>query len=278
MLRRIAISLTTAVLLALPATAGAHTLTARGADLTAAFAYTGSGIDVHDGTLTIINGETTAYRGQVSYRANGVTCGTACAPLSLTGAPALEISTIEPFSVPSVLLNLYTGGAHCCSVVEIFGATGNDTAYHEEATHDFGDPGYRLLAGANANHVFATADDRFAYRFTDFAGSGLPEQVLQFTGTRFRDVTDQYERLIVSDASRWLTAYHKMARDHYSDSVGVIAAWAADEARLHRFPAALAYLRGQARAGHLTSTDGGKTGNRFIAALQAFLHQTGYLG
>ena len=68
-----------------------------------------------------------------------------------------------------------------------------------------------------------------------------------------------------------------MARDHYSDSVGVIAAWAADEDPLGHRQRVSRYLAQQARAGHLNAPfEAG--GRRFIANLQKFLRRRGYLG
>ena len=71
-----------------------------------------------------------------------------------------------------------------------------------------------------------------------------------------------------------------MARGHYADSVGVIAAWAADEYRLGKSAAANRYLHQQAKAGHLKSAlaPNEPQGQKFVAALQRFLRRHGYGG
>ena len=72
----------------------------------------------------------------------------------------------------------------------------------------------------NGRFEFLTADDSFAYEFTDFAASGLPIQILTFSDRRFLNVTRQYPKLIAKDAARWMKAFNSMAKQHYSDSVG----------------------------------------------------------
>ena len=174
-------------------------------------------------------------------------CGKFCAP-GATGAKASSVQVIDLDHIgqPNVVLNLYTGGAHCCSVQQIF-TFDPGTMTYAETEHDFGDPGARI---EDLNHdgrfEFVTADDRFAYAFTDFAASGLPLQILTFTGSRFQDVTNSYPALIRKDAATWLKAFRQLDHGHDIDSVGVIAAWAADEYRLGKVAAANRYLHQQA--------------------------------
>src|ERR1700735_4360138 len=90
---------------------------------------------------------------------------------------------------------------------------------------DFGDPGDEIVdLDHNGHYEFLTADDWFAYEFTDFAASGLPIEILTFSGGRFHNVTRSYPKLIAKDAASYLKAFKGMAKQHYSDSVGVIAA------------------------------------------------------
>ena len=153
------------------------------------------------------------------------------------------------------------------------------TRTYAKAERNFGDPGDRIEdLGHDGRFEFVTADDAFAYAFTDFAASGLPVQILKFSGGRFHDVTNQYPALIRKDAASWLKAFKGMARQHYADSVGVIAAWAADEYRLGNSAMANRYLSQQAKAGHLKSALAPTVpqGQKFVAALKTFLRRHGY--
>jgi hypothetical protein len=210
------------------------------------------------------------YDAPVSARA----CGTFC---DLAYGRAVEVLDLLPGGEPNVLVNLYTGGAHCCSVSEIF-TYDAATRRYRILTHNFGDPGFRL-AHFGPTTVFMTDDDRFAYAFTDYAGSGLPLLILHFNGRALVNVTRQYPRLIAHNAATYLAAYRARARQHWSDSVGVIAAWAADEDELGHASQVARFLHAQAVAGHLNSGIPQLAhGLRFVNELNRFLKKTGYLG
>jgi hypothetical protein len=189
----------------------------------------------------------------------------------------VHVVDLEHTGEPDVVLDLYTGGAHCCTVEQIFSFDPISATYIERIERDFGDPLVRIVDLAhNGRFQLLTADDSFAYAFTDFAASGLPIQIFKFSGGRFIDVTRHYRRQVARDAARWLKAFKSMARFDYGDSVGVIAAWAADEDRLGHVKLVRRYLAQQAAAGHLNApfTPGGK---KFVAKLQRFLRAHGYL-
>jgi hypothetical protein len=200
-------------------------------------------------------------------------CGSACAPGGVRGP---SVHAVDLDGSTEVVLDLYTGGAHCCTVEQFFSFDPISGMYVKRTERDFGDPLVRIVDLAhNGRFQLLTADDRFAYEFTDFAGSGLPIQILKFSGGRFIDVTRHFRGRIARDATRWLREFKGMARFHYEDSVGLIAAWAADEDLLGHFKLVRHYLAQQAAAGHLKapSNPGGK---KFVAKLQRFLHTHGY--
>jgi hypothetical protein len=273
-------SLIIIVVLALAAVAApsalATTQTASQGAVTATFTYAGQYPNYSGMHLTI------AQSGSVLYDApvQSETCGTYCAPGATgTKASSVQVIDLDHIGQPNVILSLYTGGAHCCSVQQIF-TFDPGTMTYGETEHDFGNSGARIEDLNHDGHFeFVTADNGFAYEFTDFAASGLPLQILTFTGSRFQDVTDSYPALIRKDAASWLKAFKSTARQHYADSVGVIAAWAADEYRLGHNAMANRYLSQQANAGHLRSALAPEEpqGRRFVAALKTFLRRAGYL-
>ncbi len=283
MLRRVLIPIVVGATLALPSIAMATTAkrperiaTARSGTLTATLRYSGRPPLARAQTLTISRSGKIVYRGSVTAKP----CGHQCAPSFAPSQPPLQIVALEHAGNPDVLLNLYTGGAHCCSLVQVFSARIGHAAYALAGQHDFGDPGARLEDILhNGQHDFVTANDAFAYEFTDFAASGLPVQVLQYHSGSFLDVTPAFRGLVRKDATSWLTAYKQQAKSHWADSVGVIAAWAADEFTLGRSKQALTYLYQQAHAGHLNSSLSPQEpgGLKFVAKLKTFLHAQGYL-
>ena len=274
-MRRLALAPGLVGLLALPAAASATTQTARSGQVTATFSFTGHFLHYSHERLKIARGGVVVYDQPV---VSGL-CGRQCAPGAASPSQAsVHVLDLEHTGEPDVVLDLFSGGAHCCSVEQIFSFDSTNMVY-VKTERNFGDPGEQIVdLGHKGRYEFLTADDSFAYEFTDFAASGLPIQILTFAGRHFSDVTREYPRLIAKDAARWMRVFRSLARDHYSDSVGVVAAWAADEELLGHNAQVERFLSAQARAGHLNSGTGQAGGKRFIADLRRFLRRRGYLG
>jgi hypothetical protein len=192
-----------------------------------------------------------------------------------SGQGALTVTDLDGDGEPEVIVDLYTGGAHCCSYSRVYrydAATGTYT----DTLHLWGDPGYRLedLSG-DGKPEFVSADDRFAYAFTDYAASGLPIQIVAYAGGAFTDVTRAYPALIAADAAQWLGDYrHERRRHGPKDLKGIVAAYVADEYLLGDSATGEALLRSAKRRGDLDGFGGSAT--KFSARLHRFLRQTGY--
>jgi hypothetical protein len=256
--------------LALAPVALAATQTAQGGNVTATFTYNGTQPNLSGQRIRIAQGSNVLYDQPVTSKF----CGNLCGPLSTS---AIHVVDLEHNGQPDVVLDLFTGGAHCCVVEQIFsfdGATGS----YDKTERNFGDAGARIEdLRHNGQFEFLSADDSFAYAFTDYAASGLPIQILTFAGRHFTDITRTYPKLIRKDAAGWLKVYRGLSRQHYQDSVGVIAAWAADEYLLGHKGLVSRYLEQQAKAGHLNSAlPGEPSGEKFIARLKPFLRRHGY--
>jgi hypothetical protein len=272
-MRRFALSGVLVGLLAFPAGATATSQTASSGDVSATFTFSGHTSHFSHERLTISQAGAVLYRQPV---VSGV-CGSQCAPGSaFTQQSSLQVLDLEHNGQPDVVLNLFTGGAHCCLVDQVFSLDPTTMTY-VKTERNFGDPGAQIVDLRHEGRFeFLTADDSFAYAFTDFAASGLPIQIFTFGARHFTDVTRQYPRLIAKDASRWMRIFRSLAKSHYRDSVGVAAAWAADEELLGHRRLVDRFLATQARARHLNSAIG-HSGTKFIAALRRFLRRHGYL-
>ena len=275
MRRGLLIAVVLAAFAALAPAALATTQTATSGGVTATFSFSGKFPNYSKQHLTITRDGAVLYDHAVRSQA----CGKFCAPgATEPHASSVHVIDLDHTGEPNVVLDLFTGGAHCCSVEQLFTFNPGTMSY-ATAERNFGDPGDRI---EDLNHdgrfEFVTADDRFAYAFTDFAASGLPLQILDFSGGRFTDVTDSYPALIRKDAANWLKAFKHLNHGHDIDSVGVIAAWAADEYRLGRVAAANRYLSAQAAAGHLKTplATTNAQGAKFVARLKRFLRRHGY--
>lgn len=255
--------------------AGAATETVTAQDLAVTYTYHGSSPVTTASHLRIVRNGRVVFDRAVTSK----WCGAECSPNEIVGArKVVHIVDLQPGGSPSVVLDLYTGGAHCCSVEQVYSFPANASRVHR-SEHDFGDPGARLeKLGASGSFDFVSADDDFAYAFTDFAASGLPIQVLSYSHNSFHNVTRSFPGLIAKDAAQWMAAFHAQASSHYGDSVGVVAAWAADEDMLGRSAAVASFLATQSAAGHLNSAINptNLSGHRYVVALQRLLRRDGY--
>jgi hypothetical protein len=259
-------------LIAAPA-ALATTETAQAGNVTAAFTFQGKFPNYSGQTLEITQGGTVLYDEPVVSSF----CGQLCAP-GITGKSAVEVVDVEHTGQPDVVLDLYSGGAHCCTVVQIFSFDPGTMTYIK-TERNFGDPGVRIVDERhNGRFEFVTADDAFAYEFTDYAGSALPLEILTFSNRHFTNATDSYRKLLAKEAALYLKFFDQDASTHYQDSVGLAAAWAADEERLGHGKLVRAFLDRQASLGHLNSAlYPRQSGQRFVTKLLRFLRAHGYV-
>jgi hypothetical protein len=169
-----------------------------------------------------------------------------------------------------VLLDLYTGGAHCCFYSLIYRYSGGR---YVRLNHFWGNAGYRLV---DLNHdrmpEFWSADDRFAYAFSCFACSGLPVQLWDYKAGKMLDVTRRFPARIRADARQWWKAY-QYARSVHGDYSGLLAAWLADQYLLGHGSEGWKQVR--AAAARPEFKQWWKPA-RYLRTLRSFLRRTGY--
>lgn len=175
---------------------------------------------------------------------------------------------------PDVIVDFFTGGAHCCfeSLIVLV----NGTSTPRTIFHDWGDPGYEVRR-FEGTPEFLTADDRFAYEFTSFAGSGLPAQVwtIQADG-HLLDVTASRPELIREDAAEWWSSYVRERGKPDSDVRGLLAAWCADEYHLGHVQKCADELARAQRHGFLRGPSEWPENAKFSSALRKTLARWGY--
>jgi hypothetical protein len=241
------------------AAAAVTTDSATSAGLTATFSYAGEGITTSNVRLELTK------QGKVVYDQALPKAG--CHPVCAAGDKhPVQIADLYGDGGQDVVLTLFSGGADCCTIDDVFVPSAAIGSYVVDS-HNFGEAGAVLQnIGPKRRPLFVSADPAFYCRFTDCAGSGLPLQILEFEGERFVDVTKTYPQLIAADAARWLRLYYREP----SDGEGLIAAYAADEYN----------LGASARATADTVLDrrevDGSLKQSFVRALLAFLKSHHY--
>jgi hypothetical protein len=256
-------ALTACLVAAAPALAKHETATA--GQVSATFTYFGDYPDGFTGLqLTIARAGTTVYDRPVAAR----DCDEPwCAPGGGRGR-SLHARDLDGDGEPEVLLDLYTGGAHCCVVGQIF--TFDAPGYRKAAERNWADAGYRLAdIDGNGTLELKSADARFAYAFAAFAFSAFPVQVFHWRAGRLVDVTERFRRAMRKDARRWMHVY----RHADYEPQGALAAWAADQYQLGHRAYARRVVRRAVQTGRLRDMPGA---SRFPRKLDRRLRRWGY--
>ncbi len=206
-------------------------------------------------------------------------CPSGCEPQTIDDTPpkgdAVAVTALEGNEQPNVVLGLTTGGAHCCTVVQVFSYDPGTMTY-PVTEHDFGDPGalLRTLPG-DPRPVFESGDDRFAYEFAPYAESAFPLEVWSFQERHFLDVTRSFPKQIAAQAASLFKGF--LVSRRHGEGLGVIAAWAADEYELGHGSTVTSVLAREQHHGELRSRERyGPSGAAFVKALERFLKRTGY--
>jgi hypothetical protein len=242
------------------------------AAVSAKVASTGRGSKPRIHVTITLNGRT-AYSRDVHIAA----CRNGCITTGLgSSSSSLKVIDLDGSGTPQVVLGLFSGGAHCCFIDEVYRLNPGATTF-TPSTHDFLDAGAKIVdLRHNHRYEFLSADARIAESgFTDYADSGAPVQVFSFSAGRFTDATGGYPGLITVDAAKWLKAFHHS----HGNGRGFIAAWAADEYRLGRGTLVSRTLAAAKRKGELKAPAfGGPSPSGFITQLHKTLRRLRYSG
>jgi hypothetical protein len=221
--------------------------------------------------------------GAPAYDGSSIAAGSPCAEpeagctFAASGkrdAP-LQVVDLDADGEPEILVDAYTGGAHCCALNEILRFDGTTYAPFEAP---WGNIGYELKdLDADGRPEFVTADDAFSYAFSSYAGSFHPPLVLDFDAAAkgsFTDVTRRFPALARKNMKDALHALSRARRGHY-ETLGPVAAYVADLYLLGRGRDVRPYLQRARKRGDLRNASG-RAPKSFDRKLLAFLHKQGY--
>ena len=198
-----------------------------------------------------------------------------------SGPTLLAVSDLNGDGEPEILVDLYTGGAHCCTYTRIyqFDATYNDYTWIE---HGWGNYPYDLSdLDGDGLPEFSSGDDRFAYAFAAYAFSIPPVQIWQYRAGEMGDVTRSFRTSIKRDARTWWKLYKQERRKpvrRRADLRGILAAWAADKYQLGQQAEAWKTLKAARKRGELRGSAPWPRGRKYLRELRIFLKATGYAG
>ena len=195
------------------------------------------------------------------------------------GRVPVAVADLEGDREPEVIVDVFTGGAHCCVYSLILRYLPKERAYKGKATY-WGNYGYRLRdLDRDGVPEFDSADERFAYAFTAYVASVPPVRIWRYRAGRLADVTRRFPAEIARDARHNWAAYLKVRRSSFPEVRGILAAYLADQYLLGKEREGwqrleLAFRRGDLGRGPLK--DGYAAGRAYLDNLRSFLEKHGY--
>jgi hypothetical protein len=191
----------------------------------------------------------------------------------------LRLAYLDQDEVPEVVLETYTGGAHCCSVYWVHSWQGDTLVRSQTFPLDLGGGRFEDLDG-DGNQEFLTFDNSFLYAFSSYAGSFPPLIVLSFQSGQFIDVTRQHRDR--QRAHAW-QAYLRLEDNPGTESNGILAGYVAQKILLGEYREGWAFMTArydrQDDWGLDRYAEGEVVGTYpdYPTALRAFLVDLGYL-
>lgn len=179
-----------------------------------------------------------------------------------------QVRDLDGNREPEVLIDLFTGGAHCCTYSLIYRYNPKTQTYSSDR-YEWGNGGYELKdLDRDGIPEFRGRNDTFAYAFGSYAASGYPLQIWQYRQGKMVDVTRQHPKLIYNDAFYWWQTFQERKNDSVEYGKGPLAAYLANK-----------YLLGQGQDGwrRVQQAYKGPDRQQYFTDLRRFLRETGYI-
>jgi hypothetical protein len=274
--RRSALLAGALVALAFPGAAmadNAGSVTASGGAVQATLSWEKADYGVKNPRLVVVRAGATLYDG--SPVGDPDTCSIGCIFAGTGNDAPLKVLDLGGDAEPEVLVDAFTGGAHCCVLAEILRFNGSG---YDRLETDWGSAGYKLedLDGDGRPELNGF-DFAFEDAFSSHAASFEPPLVLRYdpaVKSGFRDVTRSFPAVVRRNAREALHVL-KQARRQHVETLGIVAPYVADLYLLGRGREVRGYLARARKRGDLR-TIAGRAPRSFERKLLAFLHKNGY--
>ncbi|HEY9876969.1 MAG TPA: hypothetical protein V6D29_00875 [Leptolyngbyaceae cyanobacterium] len=196
---------------------------------------------------------------------------------------SLDLKDLDNDGSPEIIVQAFTGGAHCCMAVTTY--TWQDNTYKAVpfGLLDGGGGEFKDLNGDGLTE-FLSFDNAFLYAFSSYAGSFPPSVILTFENGQYRDTTAQFHDYLKSTAWEMYQSLQERGDDAV-DINGLLAGYVAQKIRLGEYQEGWNFML----AHYDKTTDWGlaeeydQDGNvvsaypDFPTALRGFLTDLGYL-
>jgi hypothetical protein len=195
---------------------------------------------------------------------------------------SVDLNDLDNDGTPEVLLQAYTGGAHCCMAITTY--TWQEDQF-QPIYFDYLDGGGGRFEDLNRDGLteFITLDNAFFYTFSSYAGSYPPSVVLTFRDGTYLDTTPQFRQRLGSTAWDMYQSVEQRDEDGYEIN-GLLAGYVAQKIRLGQYQEGWNFMMARYERDddwglQIYDNDGNviEEYESFPDALEAFLKELGYL-
>lgn len=217
---------------------------------------------------------------QAVPRINGPIAPHLAADWMLCEVTRMAAENLNGDRTPEVIVDLYSGGAHCCHSTLIYAFGEAARSPYAVTAHTWGNRPYTLQdLDEDGRPEFVSQDDRFAYAFSVYAASRYPIQIWQYQEAALVEATPTFQQAVFDHAFQLWEEFRRLTRQRGQARSDSTRYWQA-EAERATLAAYLAdkYLLGQGQDGwervrqHYNWPDR----DEFFAQLEQFLADTGY--
>lgn len=200
---------------------------------------------------------------------------------SMAAPAGIELQDLDNNGTEEVIINTFSGGAHCCTSYSIYTWQKNkfiktDTGFLDGAGGVFED------LNNDQKIEFITSDNSFLYQFSSYAGSYPPTLIYEFQNGKLIEVTRRFPKVLQERLQDMYQAFLTTKKEDYERN-GVLAGYVAQKILLDEYDSGWKFML----ANYDHTSDWGldiyKGENvvgryaDFPTALKAFLIQRGYL-
>jgi hypothetical protein len=195
---------------------------------------------------------------------------------------SVDLIDLDSDGTPEVVVQAYTGGAHCCMSVSTY--TWQDEQF-QPIYFDYLDGGGGRFEDLDGDGLteFITVDNAFFYTFSSYAGSYPPSLILTFQDGEYLDTTAQFTQRLGSTAWDMYESVDQRDDEGYEIN-GLLAGYVAQKIRLGQYQDGWDFMMARYDQendwGLERFDDEGNVTEEysdFPEALQAFLQELGYL-
>jgi hypothetical protein len=253
----------------------AGSVTASGGPVRATLSWGAADLGVSNPRLVVERSGATVFSGSPFSRRSACARGGCSLLASGRRDSPLQVRDLDRDGEPEILVDAFTGGAHCCANTVVLHRDASSGTY---ASHEleWGNAGYELRdADRDGTPEFVTQDDAFAGAFTAYAASISPIKVARFDRSRRAGlvaVTRRFPALVRADLRRIQRRIRSLRRERI-DLRGAIAAEIAEHYLLGRPRTARRTLEAHLRRGDVRPRSQGPA---FRRSLLRFLARHGY--